>query len=106
MTCKRCSDLDQTWLIRSPDELGRAILVAKGNLEDGTLKQISGNSPIGTQQLDSLNENGPWPDFIDCRFACTGCGTNFQLTAETYHGSGGRWARMGQPGGGVNGLRE
>ncbi|MER9758272.1 hypothetical protein NKJ46_33985, partial [Mesorhizobium sp. M0166] len=37
--------------------------------------------------------NGPWDDLLLYRFRCTTCAQVFLLSAETYHGSGGEWAK-------------
>ncbi len=86
-TCSRCAELAVTYEIRTRGELAKAIRVVRANLDDETLAEVGGGTPLAL-----LNEDGPWDDVIDCRFSCRTCGARFVLTAETYHGSGGRWS--------------
>jgi hypothetical protein len=42
--------------------------------------------------------DGAWDDIVHYRFRCRACGQEFLLGAETYHGGGGAWARVGADG--------
>ena len=92
MACTRCDELNLEWKIRTPGELTKAIRILQGNLDDGALKEVEGDSVLEQQPLLSLPETGPWPDIVNCHFACTSWGERFKLAAETYHGSGGSWS--------------
>ena len=46
-----------------------------------------------------FHPDGPWPDHVWCHFECVACGQPFELSVETYHGSGGRWGPVGKPAG-------
>ena len=85
--CVRCSDLRGEFELRTPAELAKALRIAKTNMTDGTLVGGVGSG----LRLEEVSPEGPWPDFIDLRFMCSGCGRLFSLEAETYHGRGGRW---------------
>ena len=89
MACQACEPLIRTIEILGPDDLRRVIVTALDAVEAGILRYIPARG--------SRPEDGPfstlqgWPDIIDWRFACTGCGRSFLLACETYHGSGGDW---------------
>jgi hypothetical protein len=81
--------------MRTPGELAKAIRVVQANVADGTLRPIE---QPGTPPLASVPPDGPWADVISYRFHCVQCGAQFELSAETYHGSGGSWRRRGSAG--------
>lgn len=95
MTCPSCEPLNVEWPIRSPGELAKALRVARANLEDGTLVELEEPEALVVQSVRDVPEDGPWPDVVQCRFGCAACGARFELSAETYHGAGGRWSRTG-----------
>ena len=43
------------------------------------------------KQLVNFDLSGQYEDVLDFNFRCVGCSAAFSLTAETYHGSGGKW---------------
>ena len=88
VSCARCGDLDQEVPIRTPGELAKVIRVIRGNIDDGTIVVVPG------QSFD-LPEAGPWPDIIDFTFECRECRVRFSLAAEVYHGHGGAWSPVG-----------
>lgn len=92
--CPKCDELHVATGIRSPAELSRAMRIVRANLADGTIQQVvvpTDDRPHATPFFLSLGDSGPWPDFVNFQFACTMCGSRFELVAETYHGSGGHW---------------
>ena len=93
MACGRCSDLCITYLIRTPGELKKAIIVAADNLKDGTIEELSSGVPILEPAVSfaSVAAGTVMPDLLAYRFRCKSCGEVFSLAAETYHGSGGSW---------------
>ncbi len=91
MTCEKCKDLCVRYEIRSPQQLGRAITIARQNIDDGTVSELIDKNPLGLPPFDSLRSDGPWDDLVAYRFRCTGCSEVFSLHAETYHGQGGAW---------------
>ncbi len=91
MSCEKCQDLCVRYEIRSPRELGRAILIARQNVDDGTVSELIDSNPLGLPSFTSLQAEGPWDDIVAYRFKCTACGEVFSLHAETYHGRGGAW---------------
>ena len=86
------SVLDGTWQIRTPGELKAVLQEIRTAVRDGRLKQV----PTGkldddpNETIDTLIENG-WPDHIEMHFVDQKSGQRYRLTAETYHGRGGRW---------------
>lgn len=91
MTCEKCQDLCVHYAIRSPQELRRAIKIARENLNDGTVSELVGKNPLGLPPFQNVLPDGPWDDIVAYRFGCTACGEVFSLHAETYHGQGGAW---------------
>ena len=87
--CERCGDLHVEWAIRTPGELEKAIRVIGGHVDGGDLEEVSVRPG-----LHALREDGPRPDHIDLFFRCTGCGSRFSLSVETYHGRGGSWRSL------------
>jgi hypothetical protein len=46
----------------------------------------------GTCTFEELLQSKTWPsDFLTHTLECCNCGRRFQLSVETYHGSGGAW---------------
>jgi hypothetical protein len=90
MSCARCENLCRQVSIRTPGELEKVALVAKANLEDSTIVEIT--SGKGSTAFSSLMHDRPLPDLIRAEFRCMECGEFFFLRCETYHGSGGDWS--------------
>jgi len=56
-------------------------------IEQGTFRVASGTCPV-----EEILAGKPWPgDYIAHVLECTTCSRRFQLSVETYHGSGGAW---------------
>jgi hypothetical protein len=93
MDCDRCRELQLRYEIRSLGELTMAIRVIHANLDDGTIVQALRTDGLGvsTEPFSSVNENGPWPDYLLYDFECHSCGSRFQLSVDVYRGSGGEW---------------
>ena len=91
MSCEKCQDLCVRFAIRQPNELRRAIQIAKQNLDDGTISEVPNSDPISRVTFSALAKGEPWDDIVGYRFHCCSCGELFSLHAETYHGSGGYW---------------
>jgi hypothetical protein len=75
--CPRCAAYAEPQEIRSPGELESILETLRLAIERGNLQIDSGDLQ--------------WTDWIDCQMDCPTCGQKFELTCETYHGSGGRW---------------
>jgi hypothetical protein len=95
MGCPACSEYAKTRKISLPDDLREAIDFAAKGVASGNLRETSftragyeGNTPF-----DELAAGGPWDDGLEYHFACTACGQEFVLHAETYHGRGGAWCK-------------
>ena len=87
--CSSCKDLNTEFLIRLPSDLRQAILVTRDNLADGTISDVTTGGDC--KPFDELVSSGKWDDVFLYRFRCNTCGQLFELSAETYHGAGGRW---------------
>ncbi len=89
--CQRCAELRTRYEIDNPAQLTKAIRIARANLAEGTLTDIThpAHSPSG--QFNELHDDGPWPDYVEHYFRCVSCGRGFRLSADTYHGIGGEW---------------
>lgn len=78
----------------SPGQLRQLISGARAEVRNGILEEAESpsNGVRGHQPpFMELPEAGPWPDSFAYSFRCTSCRQAFSLTAETYHGRGGRW---------------
>ena len=97
MPCERCDTFDIDVDIRLPSDLARILGKLKTAVAAGQLKYNlfeSSRVLIGQPDFTSLELAGPYPDALDYYFDCPECGSVFELTAETYHGSGGKWKRL------------
>lgn len=93
--CKHCGDVCQVYKIVSPSDLKKAIRVAQDNIADGIVIESDfwpqQNLKISHEPFSGIQVNGPYDDFLIYYFECPECKQLFQLSAETYHGSGGSW---------------
>ncbi len=97
MACPLCHELCGTREIRSPDNLRDAIVLAKSAIQRGIIaEQASESGMLWTEPFDQVSSDGPWDDILSYEFRCKACGERFSLSAETYHGSGGKWQRHGR----------
>ena len=94
MSCTKCDDLCQEVRIRTPSELERVVRIAKAALDAGVIVDVS-RGPLATPMSDLVQPG--WPDMVSADFSCAACGALFQLSCETYHGSGGNWAYAKPP---------
>jgi hypothetical protein len=93
MPCDRCASLCVEYRIKLPVELRRAIAIAHENIADGTIEEIpsASSATLGDAPFSNVKTDGPWDDVVHHRFRCRSCGELFELSAETFHGSGGAW---------------
>ena len=93
MSCKDCEDLSVEYQIASPSDLRQAIAVVRDSIEARTIQETPSrpNAYGGNASFQDIVHGGAWDDFVCFEFQCTQCGQLFQLSAETYHGSGGAW---------------
>ena len=101
MNCSNCSDIWERQEINSPGQLTSVLQTVKAAVAQGILVSEEaaelGSFPIEqSATFQGLKPEGPWPDVIDYYFRCAKCGQRFQLSAETYHGNGGEWSRLGR----------
>lgn len=85
-----CNDIR----LKSPSDLRAFIATLKKLIASGEIQQFfPTDAPFATKvQLSDINENEPWPaDYIEWYFLSSLDNKAFQLTAETYHGTGGYW---------------
>jgi hypothetical protein len=96
MTCSTCTDYAKYVEIRTPDALRGSIALAASGLNSGAL--VERKTPVKAYENNipfvALANGGSWDDGLEYHFACTGCGQEFALHAETYHGAGGAWSRV------------
>jgi hypothetical protein len=86
--CLSCKDLNIEFRIKLPSDLKKAIAVARDNLADGTILDVTTGDG---KPFDELVSSEKWDDVLLYHFQCNTCGQRFELSAETYHGSGGSW---------------
>lgn len=93
--CSKCGGFQERVVISQPHEYFDLLKQVKELLAERTMIYSTGTCP-----LDEIQEGKPWPDdFISHVFQCASCGLEFELSVETYHGSGGSWnVRKNVPG--------
>lgn len=93
--CNNCKEICQEVRIDSPANLKKTIRVVQDNITDGTIieSKFWPKQYIKTQNesFSRIKPQGPWEDVLSYYFECPECSQLFQLSAETYHGSGGSW---------------
>src|SRR5262245_12116251 len=89
--CERCKDLNAVIRIKLPEQLSQVIRIAKQNVADGTITVLESETGRWSRPFSQLQASGGWDDLVDYVLACSSCGQQFRLSAETYHGAGGEW---------------
>jgi hypothetical protein len=79
MQCNSCKEFWQEKTLQTP-----AVLEA-------LLSETS--RAVAERRFIILSGELTWSDYIECDLSCRGCGQEFELRCETYHGSGGNWRR-------------
>ncbi|MEH3578273.1 hypothetical protein POW01_04345 [Enterobacter cloacae] len=92
MSCEHCRELCVKYVIRTPDQLRKAIRIARNAINEGMLSEVLTKDDWNQYSFSECAEKMIWGDIVDYHFACNFCGTQFVLGAETYHGSGGYWS--------------
>lgn len=78
----------------SPTQLESLLRKLKELLQSGALTHTRRQGTLVTSvDFEQLNESGPWPDVIDEEFI-DARGRRFHLFVDSYHGAGGKWARI------------
>ncbi len=94
--CEHCNEVNQVFRIKKPQDLRKAIKVASDNINDGTIIESEywpeGCSNHNNVSFSRLAGGAHWGDTVDYFFECPKCKSLYNLSAETYHGSGGKWA--------------
>lgn len=91
MSCESCADLCVKYVIRTPNDLRKAIRIAAQNVQDGTITEIKADPDWNQFSFEECAKTMCWGDIVAYQFVCNRCGRRFTLGAETYHGSGGSW---------------
>ena len=91
MPCEKCADLCVRYPIRQPNDLLKAIKIARQNVEDGTIIELPDLKSINQNSFSAVASGEVWGDIFEYNFCCSNCSERFSLHAETYHGSGGYW---------------
>ena len=94
MSCPQCEHMAEESRAASPGQLRQLIDGAQAEVRNGVLEEGEhpGDGGGGPQPpFMEVPKAGPWPDAFAYGFRCSSCGQAFTLSAETYHGSGGRW---------------
>jgi len=85
--CSHCDGFLERRRVNSPYEYRDLVRQILGSVEQGTFRLVS-----GTCSLEEILSAKAWPgDVITHVLECTSCSRRFQLSVETYHGSGGAW---------------
>lgn len=95
--CSRCDEYDVRIEIHGPAQLRRIVKKLQVAVEDRVLfvdADRSGEITVEQPEFLALTLTETLPDVIAYAFSCATCGQRFELECETYHGAGGRWARI------------
>lgn len=84
--------------LNSAAELADAIRIVADAVRSGELRPlVRTDSPCWEAcDIRQLAPNGPWPDYMEMSFEEVATGERFRLTAENFHGTGGRWEALGK----------
>jgi len=94
MPCELCIDtLPAAVPITTPAGLWKAVEWIRAEMSAGHIRIVPDST--GGARFEDLDPGNAWPDFIQHRFCCTGCGDVVELSCETYHGCGGQLGRIG-----------
>ena len=83
--CLKCVRLLRAFRLGEPAQLFDLADRLRRYATGGTLQIVQASSPI-----DELRRDMPMTDTYFFALRCTGCGREFQLNMDTYHGNG-RW---------------
>jgi len=73
--------------VNSPYEYPDLVRQILETVKEGTFRVLSSTCP-----LEEILAAKRWPsDYVVHVLGCTTCSRRFQLSVETYHGSGGSW---------------
>ncbi len=80
-------------IIYSPNDLKKWIEKLRRASELGKIRQYwPDNNPFLTERsISEIDVHGPWPDHIEWYFYDLETNHYYNLTCETYHGTGGYW---------------
>jgi hypothetical protein len=85
--CIKCNGFSEKIYINHPYEYFHMAEQIKAILIEGTMELVQGNC-----DFFSLEKGKPFPDdVLFHKFKCNTCKREFELSVETYHGSGGVW---------------
>ncbi len=96
MSCRRCAGSDVYMLARGPSDLAVLLGMVRTAVAEGTVVCVANaEKPALVEQpaFAELDLSQPWPDVMQYWFECPACAQRFELSIETYHGSGGVWRR-------------
>lgn len=95
--CPVCDEYDVPIAIHGPGQLRRIVAKIKDAVRNGQLRVDDEGSRREINMQAAFLEfdvSETLPDCIHYYFHCTGCERPFILSCNTYHGSGGSWARV------------
>lgn len=75
-------------------DLENALRFLKRAVSEGALKQFWETESVGItrEKIENIEVFGPYPDVLILNFASPSSGKKYELSVETYHGSGGEWS--------------
>jgi len=94
MGCRRCAGSDVYMLAHGPSDLVALLGIVRSAVAEGAVVCVeNAEKPAlpGQPTFDELDLSQPWPDVLQYWFECPACAKRFELSVETYHGSGGVW---------------
>lgn len=78
--------------ISSRNEAEAVVDAVKRAVRGRVLTQVwPEGAQLGTEPIDALKADEIWPDYVEMYFVDERSGSQYRLSLETYHGSGGSW---------------
>ena len=86
MACRNCNPVSEKHQFRTKGEVSRFIRRLRGLVEDGRITEF----PAFTDLAD-VEDDGTWPDVIECSFGCPDCGQEFAFKANWHKSKPPQW---------------
>lgn len=99
MDCRHCAGSHVCMVARGPEDLEALLRIVRAAVAEGAVVCVANAQKAALNDQPAFGEldlSRPWPDVLQYWFECPACAQRFELTIETYHGSGGVWRRRGE----------
>ena len=94
MGCRHCAGSRVYMLARGPEDLEALLGMVRSAVAEGAVVCVANAEKpalIDQPAFGELDLSRTWPDVLQYWFECPACAKRFELSIETYHGSGAVW---------------